>query len=481
MPIALNDMPKSWFYATATAVVALNIAAFLSQNYYLLLIPLALWLVYFVLFSMEKLLFFAIFCLPLSFIYDTELGVSFALPTEPILFGLMLAFWAKVLIEGNYNRQILRHPITIAILIHILAMCFSAITSTMPEVSFKFILVNVWFITCFYFLLVLVFKQGLNRIQYFFWLYIIPFTAVILYASVQHIQAGLTQKATGWVTQPFVLDHGVYGAMLGLIIPFLVVFLFYARHFTNKPLVGVLVFGVLLLCLFALIFSYTRAAWLGVVCALGFYFLMLLRVKFITFLAGLSLGLIIFAVFQTQIVMDLNRNKTDSSTDFDKHLKSISNVRTDASNLERLNRWASGWRMFKEKPLLGWGVGTYQFQYAPFQKPYEKTIISTNMHDVGGIHSEYFAPAVENGTVGFLAFLGVVLCSIACGMRAFYRSTSMPAKLLALSAVLGLITYFVHGTLNNYLDSDKTAPLVWGFMAIITSVELFFTPKTDLK
>ena len=43
------------------------------------------------------------------------------------------------------------------------------------------------------------------------------------------------------------------------------------------------------------------------------------------------------------------------------------------SNLERINRWQSAFRLFKERPILGWGPGAYQFVYAPYQKAKEKT------------------------------------------------------------------------------------------------------------
>jgi hypothetical protein len=32
---------------------------------------------------------------------------------------------------------------------------------------------------------------------------------------------------------------------------------------------------------------------------------------------------------------------------------------------------------------------------------------------------------------------------------------------------LGLMTYFVHGVLNNYLDTDKASALFWGFFALL--------------
>ena len=56
---------------------------------------------------------------------------------------------------------------------------------------------------------------------------------------------------------------------------------------------------------------------------------------------------------------DLNK---DSSDNLLKHITSISNISTDASNMERINRWKCALKMFVEKPVFGWGPGTYQFQ-----------------------------------------------------------------------------------------------------------------------
>jgi O-antigen ligase len=93
----------------------------------------------------------------------------------------------------------------------------------------------------------------------------------------------------------------------------------------------------------------------SVLAALAFYVVLRLRIQFRTLLLLLGLLIIGFMSFQTTLLMKLERNKTDSATDMSQHVKSISNIRTDASNLERLNRWMSAYRMFKEKPMLGWG------------------------------------------------------------------------------------------------------------------------------
>ena len=45
-------------------------------------------------------------------------------------------------------------------------------------------------------------------------------------------------------------------------------------------------------------------------------------------------------------------------------------------------------------------------------------------------------------------------------------------RIIMLTMVLGLITYFTHGILNNYLDTDKATIPVWGFTAIMVMLDL---------
>ena len=39
--------------------------------------------------------------------------------------------------------------------------------------------------------------------------------------------------------------------------------------------------------------------------------------------------------------------------------------------------------------------------------------------------------------------------------------------------LLGLISYFTHGILNNFLDTDKLAVPVWAFVAMIVSLDIY--------
>ena len=49
-------------------------------------------------------------------------------------------------------------------------------------------------------------------------------------------------------------------------------------------------------------------------------------------------------------------------------------------------------------------------------------------------------------------------------------------KLLMICMFLGLVTYFIHGILNNYLDTDKATVPVWGMTAAIVMLDLKY-PK----
>jgi len=173
------------------------------------------------------------------------------------------------------------------------------------------------------------------------------------------------------------------------------------------------------------------------------------------------------------IVMNLERNNQDSSDKLSEHVESISNVSTDASNLERLNRWNSAFKMFQERPFFGWGPGTYVFQYAPFQLANEKTIISTNAGDNGNAHSEYIGPLAESGVLGALSFILIILTVFYRGSILYHQLPKGELKKVVLATLLGLLTYVVHGMLNNYLDTDKASVPFWGFIALIVAIDIY--------
>jgi O-antigen ligase len=128
--------------------------------------------------------------------------------------------------------------------------------------------------------------------------------------------------------------------------------------------------------------------------------------------------------------------------------------------------------MFEDKPILGWGPGTYMFNYAGYQLTNERTIISTNSADGGNAHSEYLGPMAESGILGLITFLILISVVSYTAVHTYMRTNDKRIKTLVMSALLGLITYFIHGTMNNFLDTDKLSVPFWGFTAIIVALDI---------
>ncbi|MDZ7848941.1 MAG: O-antigen ligase family protein [Owenweeksia sp.] len=182
-------------------------------------------------------------------------------------------------------------------------------------------------------------------------------------------------------------------------------FAFVLKHGIQNRLLGFAIFAILTV---GVTLSFTRAAWVSLVIALVLALILVFKVRK-EILAVIIIGVLIFLGYYRQDIMKrFEKNEQVSSDNLTEHVESISNISTDASNLERVNRWKSALRMFAEKPILGHGPGTYMFLYAPYQKPHEKTIISTNAGDMGNAHSEYIGPLAESGLPGMLSVLAIV-------------------------------------------------------------------------
>jgi O-antigen ligase len=144
---------------------------------------------------------------------------------------------------------------------------------------------------------------------------------------------------------------------------------------------------------------------------------------------------------------------------------SVTNVQTDASNIERLNRWVSALRMFEEQPYCGFGPGTYQFTYIPFQEKRLENRLTVRNPDTpppgsgGTAHSELLLQLSENGILTPLIFLLMWI-------RWWYFGFFTIAKRSPLLPLfLGLSTYFFHMQFNNFLNQPVFAFLFWATAA----------------
>ena len=61
------------------------------------------------------------------------------------------------------------------------------------------------------------------------------------------------------------------------------------------------------------------------------------------------------------------------------------------------------------------------------------------------------------------------------------RTTNYSNVLLARGILLGLVTYWVHGVLNYFLDTEKASVPFWGFIAVLVALQIFDTDQKESK
>ncbi len=465
-------------YGFSALFIALNLFFMKQEFFWLSAMPLAFFVVLLYFFSLDKLILLIVFLTPLSFQYTQEqLGFTIDMPTEPLIVAVMVLFFFRLLYEQQYDTSILKHPISILLIINLFWMFVTSVSSEIPMVSYKYFISRLWFVITFFFVGIHLYKDVKN-FHRFFWLFGVSLFVIVLLVTYTHAQVGFERKLGYAVVRPFFNDHTHYSAVLALIAPFFIVTTF---NSSVKPWLRIAALVFFIVFSMGILFSYSRASWISLFIAFGGFVILAMRIKFRMLLAGMVLLVAGLFVFQTEITQRLQRNTQESSGEFSEHARSISNITSDASNLERINRWRAAYRMFEERPVLGWGPGTYQFVYAPFQRSEDYTIITTHFGDQGNAHSEYIGPLSESGMPGMLSVLLLSLAVIATGVRLYKKAPTRELRLIALGITLGLITYLSHGLLNNFLDTDEASVLFWSMLAMLVAMDVFHKPAATTR
>jgi O-antigen ligase len=425
---------------------------------------------YLMVFRFDRLMYLMAFVTPLSVeIADTKYNIGVSLPAEIIMILLTMLFFVRLLYDIRLERRIIFHPISILIYLYLTWMFITSITSEIPLVSFKYWASQLWFIIACYFMVILLIKNDLKKAITYINCYAIALGIVIIIATTKFALTGFVAKGQHWIMSPFYNDHTAYGAAIAFFIPLILALFITDSTSKWKKIYYLLLMAVSLIGLF---FSYCRAAWLSIIVAFSVWVVIKLRIKFSWLVVGVSILFSTLYYFSDDIIYKMGKNTQDSSGEFVEHITSVSNITTDASNVERLNRWWAAFGMIEDRPIAGWGPGTYQFVYAGYQKGKYKTIITTNFGDGGNAHSEFIGPCAEMGFPGAILVLILMITAIYIGITTYNRTSDKIPKQLSLYATLALISYYVHGVMNNFLDTEKLSLPFWAAMAVIVAADI---------
>jgi O-antigen ligase len=415
----------------------------------------------------QLLLFTLAFVIPLSFPATVAGGSNLSFPSELIALLLTAFFILKLLLGARPSSDFLKHPITVLLLLDLAWLIITSAASGLPFVSFKRVIIRLIYDVSFYYFMFELFKQDKKNIVRLIFVHLFALLIPTIYTLVRHANMKFVMVGSQQISAPFYFDHTIYGAILVFYVPFLIGYWLQHRRQHINYLSGTLLF----IFIPAIYLSFSRAAWLSLIIALVIFSIVHFRItKKQLVYVGVLLALI-FAFNADRFSNLFRESKQVSHTnDVTMHIKSVSNISTDASNKERINRWKCAIRMFADKPLMGFGPGTYQFFYGPYQQRHELTRISTFTGNKGHAHSEYLNYLSETGLPGLLIFIGLLVAAGGTVKRLMQRSVK--DQWLTLSIACCLITFIVHAFFNGFLEFDKVAMPVFSCLAALCYLDL---------
>ena len=406
------------------------------------------------------------------------------LPSEPVLLMLSILLLFIADFKELIHSPFIKHPLSLISIGYlgwmILVIPFSSDVAT----SIKYVAVNVahwWVFFVGFWMLKSLRNQSLRM-----WLerYAIGLGLVIVYAQFNNFKFNFRPDASVLLAKPFFQDHALLSAVISLLIFYFLIQLYKRTRESLSlrwSLVGPFIFSALALS--AIYFIPSRAAWLGLLisCAVGLLCLAQ-QLRWPLLMVGLFAFGTATAIFIPGVFKDPIKSEARKGSMLD-HLKSTLNYTTDVSNLERINRYQCAWRMFRDRPIVGFGPGTFATAYLPFQKKSQMTRISVTApqredgrpHQEGrggGAHSEYLQALAEGGIIGLISWVLLVVVATFTGVKNFFRKSTDKINFSDLAVLLGLVTYFIHGLFNNFLHNDELAALFWPMLGYLVMADL---------
>ncbi len=429
----------------------------LLDQWYISLFPIVIVLSYLAI-SNPKFSFFLFFgILPFSIEIYFPNGLGTDLPTEPIIlfFFLYSIFFFIRKKYSSYQLDI----VTLFILIHLIWIMFTTIWAHYPMVSAKFLAAKLWYILPFYFLSTHFLKEK-KDLSYLVRVFLSGLAISIIYVMVRHFTRDFSFDTIGWAVSPFYRNHVNYAVLLVIALPLC---WYKVKISSNKK--WYFLFFIILLS--AIYFSFTRAAMVAVfvmaVAALLIRYKILFYVSLLSLIIALS-GLFYMVHDNNYLHLAPNYESTVAHSRFDNLMEATYKME-DISTMERLHRWVAGLKMINKKPWTGFGPNNFYFTYKPFTSNSFKTYVSDNP-DKSGIHNYYLMTAVEQGVIGLLILLSLLLSAIYKGERTYHRVHD--SKNTVMMSLLILIGIMVMILINDLIEAVKVGPFLFLSLALIS-------------
>ena len=350
-----------------------------------------------------------------------------------------------------------------AIISFIFIMIFSLIISPNRWISFQdFLLFLSYF--AFYFIVISSVK---NKKLFYSIIYIIFFTAFIvsLYTILQYYRWDPFLKEMTQLTSTIGQRNWISN-YLAMIFP--VVFSYFLLEQTKK---NKIIYFILLSILYVtLMICQSRGIWISISLTVILVIYIIIKFKFYEIFKRnrkwLTLLLVTFLIITIIYSTDNPLNKSAitvpqrAMSTFDE---------SDPSINTRLLIWKTAIEMIKDRPIIGWGIGTFKMEYLNYQAEVLKDLpwhlpYYANAHEA---HNEYLQLLAEMGIFGFIAFLILFYFFYKKILLALsHENASNREKAILLGMLMGISGFLIHCLFTFPLHVPALGMTFFGIMGL---------------
>lgn len=411
-----------------------------------------------------------VFSLPLSLNLQDKAHINLDFPDVPLMLLLTALFIFIALINHAtiLFRKIVSHPIVIIVLLSFAWTAVSVVFSPEPLFSSKYLAKKVWFLIPFLFLPILLFRQTkiiVRSAQII--VGILSIIAVII--LVRFSALGFRFEDVHDPIQPFFMNHVMYGSMLSCIVPICFGALLLSRKLSMQWMIAIACLAVLLIATY---FSYSRAAWMGVVFGACIYVCVRWKLAHIAMLS--FMGLVLAGV----LWMSTNNKYLEFKPQFEKTIMHESIMDhllatiqgTDISSAERYYRWIAAIRMCNDHPLTGVGPNNFYDYYKSYTITSFRTWVSRNP-EKSTTHNYFLFMLVEQGYPAMILYAILIFFIFWFGQKTYHRLQDRQHKIIVMSVLCMIAALFINNFFSELLEADKIGSLFYMGLAVLVVMD----------
>lgn len=420
--------------------------------------------------STEWRIIYYLFFLTLAFARELPVagGLSMDVPSEPLMLVLSGCILATLLMgRTRLPAPELRHPLLILIGLLLFWAVVSSLFSVDTTKSIKYLLAKTWYLIPFILGSLLLLRRPAD-VWRVVGLYTLGASCTVGIIAVHHAAHGFAFDAVQAALQQLYRNHVTYATVLALLLPYA----FYGAR-RSQGWVRRAWQAALVVLLFGLLTSYTRASVLSIPIAGVFYLVMRIRQTRLLLLGlavALSLGAGYFLSQNNYLLYAPNFEKTIfNGENFEKHLEATYKLQ-DVSGMERVYRWVAAARMAADKPLVGSGPSTFYPEYKRYTVRSFRTYVSGNP-EKSTTHNYFLLLLAEQGFPAALLFL-ILTGGCLITIETLYHRTQRgsEARWVLLAAGMSLVIIIFHLLLNELVEVDKIGSFFFINIALLVRV-----------